>query len=926
MKLWSPVVSAKAWIFSCGTSIHDEGPNSAPASIALMRKTLRGLLDLLVGLVARIRAAARDERRADALRDALLRDHALRDVAPRRQLEHHVEQRALDDGAQPARAGLALERAVGDLPHRVVGEYELDPVVAEEPLVLLDERILGLLEDLHEVLAPQLVHGRDDRQASDELRDQPKVEEVLRHHVGEQLRRLDVVLRADVCPEAEGVLADPLGDDLVQPRERAAADEEDVRRVDREELLVRVLAAALRRHRGHRSLEDLQERLLHALARHVARDRRVVRLARDLVDLIDVDDPGLGLLDVEVRGLDQLQQDVLDVLADVASLGQRRRIGDRERHVQDPRERLREQSLAAAGRSEQEDVRLLELDLVVLRPHLDALVVVVDRDGERPLRLLLGDDVVVENGVDVARARQVVEVELGRARQLLVDDLVAEIDALVADVDARAGDELLHLALALAAKTAEKLLVAVGCACHISSSTSLRPFRLRPNDLTVRDHLVDDAVLLSFFGRHVVVALHVLRDLVDGLVRVLGDDLLQAPLEADRLLGLDLDVGALALEAAGYLVDQDLGVRQRRPLSLRAGGEKQRAHRHRDPDTRRRNVRLDELDGVVNREPRVDGAARRVDVDVDVLVRILGFEVDHLGDDEVRDLVVDRRAEEDDPLVEQARVDIEGALPARGLLNDGRNDEIRGRVHDRAPWLCCWSGVQSFVSVGGFSLSGVQIASRASACASGMRLTSAATRSSASRSCRSSRSVSKRPLSRRLTSIWSASSPRTSSRPTDRCASSRRRATSSSGCWPVIARNVSSWTPRLSTCRANPLSSSRVRASTSGPAASNFEAPTSASATSERNRVSTSSSICSCSRDSMSARSSASVSNSLAERARSSSSGGSIFSLISLTVAVTDWVEPSASSKEISFVSPAVIPTRLRSISSTTAPRPSSTT
>jgi hypothetical protein len=53
---------------------------------------------------------------------------------------------------------------------------------------------------------------------------------------------------------------------------------------------------------------------------------------------------------------------------DVAGLGQRRRVGDRERHVEDPRERLREQRLAAAGRAEQEDVRLLELDLVVLRP------------------------------------------------------------------------------------------------------------------------------------------------------------------------------------------------------------------------------------------------------------------------------------------------------------------------------------------------------------------------------------------------------------------------------------------------------------------------------------------------------------------------------------------------------------------------------
>src|SRR5262249_58404820 len=126
------------------------------------------------------------------------------------------------------------------------------------------------------------------------------------------------------------------------------------------------------------------------------------------------------------------------------------------------------------------DVRLLELDVVVLLAHLDALVVVVDGDGEGALRLFLRDDVVVEDGVDVARPRQVVEVELRRSRQLLVDDLVTEIDALVTDVDAWAGDQLLDLALALAAKTAEKLLVAVGCACHIYSSNSVRGIRLLP--------------------------------------------------------------------------------------------------------------------------------------------------------------------------------------------------------------------------------------------------------------------------------------------------------------------------------------------------------------------------------------------------------------------------------------------------------------
>src|SRR5205085_4026238 len=131
-------------------------------------------------------------------------------------------------------------RTVGDLPHRVLREDELDPVVAEEALVLLDERVLRFLEDLDEIFPPELVHRRDDREPADELGDQPEVKEILGHYLREQLRRLDVVLRADVGAEADGVLADSPSDDLVEPGERAAADEEAVRRIDREEFLVRM--------------------------------------------------------------------------------------------------------------------------------------------------------------------------------------------------------------------------------------------------------------------------------------------------------------------------------------------------------------------------------------------------------------------------------------------------------------------------------------------------------------------------------------------------------------------------------------------------------------------------------------------------------------------------------------------------------------
>src|SRR4030095_13723242 len=117
---------------------------------------------------------------------------------------------------------------------------------------------------------------------------------------------------------------------LVEADEGAAADKEDIGRVDLEEFLVRMLASTLRWHVGDGALQDLQECLLDALAGHVARDRRVLVLAADLVDLVDVDDPLLGLLDVATSRLQQLEDDVLDVLADVPGLGERRRVDDRK--------------------------------------------------------------------------------------------------------------------------------------------------------------------------------------------------------------------------------------------------------------------------------------------------------------------------------------------------------------------------------------------------------------------------------------------------------------------------------------------------------------------------------------------------------------------------------------------------------------------
>src|SRR6266576_1316810 len=47
--------------------------------------------------------------------------------------------------------------------------------------------------------------------------------------------------------------------------------------------------------------------------------------------------------------------------------------------------------------------------------------------------------------------------------------------------------------------------------------------------------------------------------------------------------------------------------------------------------------------------------------------------MEELGHDQVRDLIVDRSPQEDDPLVEKTAVYVERALSARGLLDDHRH-------------------------------------------------------------------------------------------------------------------------------------------------------------------------------------------------------------------------------------------------------------
>src|SRR5215216_2253269 len=196
--------------------------------------------------------------------------------------------------------------------------------------------------------------------------------------------------------------------------------------------------------------------------------------------------------------------------------------------------------------------------------------------------------------------------------------------------------------------------------------------RLRP----LEQHLVDNAELLRGFGGHEVVALE--RELDRGEIPagMLHIDLVEAPLERLDLAGVDQDVGGLTLEAARGLVDHDAGVREREAVPLLAGGEQERPHRGRLPDAKRRHRAADELHGVVDRQPRGHDPARRVDVERNLLLRVLGLEEEQLRDDERGRVVLDRPGEEDDALAQEPRIDVERALAAVRLLDHHRHEGV----------------------------------------------------------------------------------------------------------------------------------------------------------------------------------------------------------------------------------------------------------
>ena len=81
---------------------------------------------------------------------------------------------------------------------------------------------------------------------------------------------------ADRIVESNGFRILSRLDDLLESFECTAADKEDIRRINLNKLLMRMLSSSLWRYIGNCSFNNLQKRLLYTLTRYISGNRWIL--------------------------------------------------------------------------------------------------------------------------------------------------------------------------------------------------------------------------------------------------------------------------------------------------------------------------------------------------------------------------------------------------------------------------------------------------------------------------------------------------------------------------------------------------------------------------------------------------------------------------------------------------------------------------
>ena len=178
----------------------------------------------------------------------------------------------------------------------------------------------------------------------------------------------------------------------------------------------------------------------------------------------------LGSLHVKISRLNQPEQNILHILAHITGLCKGCGIGDGEGHIQHSGEGLGHERLPRACGTEKQHIALLQLHITAGGTVQDAFIVVIHRNGENPLRLILPNDILIQLLFDLGGLWKLLEAEIhgpgrliGRPGIGLSHNVHAGSHALITDIGAVACNQTTGKVLRPAAEGTSDRLCIVSC-------------------------------------------------------------------------------------------------------------------------------------------------------------------------------------------------------------------------------------------------------------------------------------------------------------------------------------------------------------------------------------------------------------------------------------------------------------------------------
>ena len=123
-------------------------------------------------------------------KDGILSDEDFLNLLLRRGIIHNIQHHVFKDGTQSPSAGFLVKGFPCDRSECAFRELELHLLEGEQFLILFRERVSRLGQDSNEGAFIQLIQGSDDRQPTDEFRDQAVLEESLPAELSRTVRQV----------------------------------------------------------------------------------------------------------------------------------------------------------------------------------------------------------------------------------------------------------------------------------------------------------------------------------------------------------------------------------------------------------------------------------------------------------------------------------------------------------------------------------------------------------------------------------------------------------------------------------------------------------------------------------------------------------------------------------------------------------------